>query len=284
MNPILVDLGIVQIHWYSTFIFLGLLFGGILIIKEGRKFKIPDDFFVNLIFWLVPISLVGARLYYVIFNWSYFSNDLFSIIRIWEGGLAIHGGVIFGLIFLLLYCKKHRINSLLVTDISVVGLILGQAIGRWGNFFNSEAFGGEVTRSFLEKFHIPSFVIEGMNIGGVYHHPTFLYESVWNIIGLIIMLVLRKTRYVKKGQLTAFYFMWYSFGRFFIESLRMDSLYLGEFRVAQLISILLFVIGLIMFVVFGKGSRFNNRYKEEGGSTLGTSEIVYWCSSYRVRC
>jgi len=228
-----------------------------------------------MIFWLLPISIVGARLYYVIFNLDYYAKDLISIFKVWEGGLAIHGGIITGLIFVIFYCKKHKVNTFLVSDITVVSLIIAQAIGRWGNFFNSEAYGSKVTLDFLKGIYLPQFIIDGMYINGVYYHPTFLYEFIWNFVGFIIMVIIRRTRYIKKGQITAFYLMWYSFGRFFIESLRMDSLMFKEFKVAQIMSVVLFIIGFILFIVFGKGSRFDNRYKEEGGSTSGASEIVY---------
>ena len=249
MNPVLIDLGFIKIYWYSIMILLGLFIGGSLIIKESKKFKIPENYMVNLIMYTIIFGIIGARLYYVIFNFQEYSNDLLSIFKIWEGGLAIHGGIIFGLITILIYTKKYKINTLRMLDIIVVGLIIGQAIGRWGNFFNGEAHGGVTTLEFLTSLHLPKFIIEGMNIYGVYYHPTFLYESLWCLIGFIVLFFFRKRYYNKIGQTTCLYLVWYGIGRFFIEGMRTDSLMLGTLKVAQLISILFVVIGIILIIV-----------------------------------
>ena len=148
-------------------------------------------------------------------------------------------------------------------DICAVGLIIGQIFGRWGNFFNGEAYGPVVSESFLESLMLPKFVIDGMYINGVYHHPTFLYESVWNFIGFILMLIFRKFKYIKEGQITGFYLMWYSLGRFYIESLRMDSLLFGEFKVAQLVSIVMFLIGFFLIIFRMRTSKFDYLYNKE---------------------
>ena len=145
-------------------------------------------------------------------------------------------------------------------DISVVGVIIAQAIGRWGNFFNQEAHGGAVTRAFLEKFHLPKFIINGMNIDGIYYHPTFLYESLWNVLGFIIMLILRRRKYNKTGEIFGFYLIWYSIGRMFIEQLRTDSLMLGSFKVAQLVSIIMILIGIVIIIFSKRGDMFENKY------------------------
>ena len=157
-------------------------------------------------------------------------------------------------------CKKNNIKILKMTDIVVVGLIIGQAIGRWGNFFNSEAYGSATTLENLQNLFIPNFIINGMNINGTYYHPTFLYESLWNIIGFVILLILRKSKKIKLGQLTGIYFVWYGIGRFFIEGMRQDSLMLfGILKQAQIISILMIIIG-ILIIVF---TRKNKKYSEE---------------------
>lgn len=262
MNPVLIDLGFIKIYWYSIMILLGLFIGGSLIIKESKKFKIPENYMVNLIMYTIIFGIIGARLYYVIFNFQEYSNDLLSIFKIWEGGLAIHGGIIFGLITILIYTKKYKINTLRMLDIIVVGLIIGQAIGRWGNFFNGEAHGGVTTLEFLTSLHLPKFIIEGMNIYGVYYHPTFLYESLWCLIGFIVLFFFRKRYYNKIGQTTGLYLVWYGIGRFFIEGMRTDSLMLGTLKVAQLISILFVVIGIILIIVKGRGSKLTNRYND----------------------
>ena len=147
------------------------------------------------------------------------------------------------------YSKKKGKSIIKTTDIIVPSLIIGQAIGRWGNFFNSEAHGPEVTYEFLKNLHIPNFIINGMHINGTYYHPTFLYESLWCIIGFIIILIIRKLTNRKKGMVTYTYFIWYGLGRFFIESLRTDSLYLGSVKISQLVSIILIIIGIIGIII-----------------------------------
>lgn len=264
MDPYLVDFGLFQISWYSIFILFGLFVGGSLMLKEGKKFKINDDFLSNLIFWAVIFGIIGSRLYFVAFHWDYYSVNLLDIVKFWEGGLAIHGAIIFSFIFIVLYVAKYKVKLFRILDITVPGLIIGQAIGRWGNFFNQEAFGSEVSRTFLEKIFIPEFIIDGMYINGVYHHPTFLYESLWCLIGFITLIIIRKNyKYLKSGQLTGMYLMWYSLGRYFIENLRLDSLMVGDYKVAQIVSILLFIIGLIIVIAKSRGSRFENLYNEE---------------------
>lgn len=262
MNSVALDLGFIQIYWYSIIILFALFIGGALAIKEGRKFGISDDFFTNLMFWGFPLSLLGSRLYYVAFNYNYYKANPIEIIKVWEGGLAIHGAIMVGLLWFIFYSKKNRVNTMRLLDISAVSLLIGQSIGRWGNFMNQEAHGGAVTRSFLEGLFLPKFIIEGMCINGIYYHPTFLYEALWTFIGFVVLIIYRRYKYLKIGELTGLYFMWYSVGRFFIEILRTDSLMWHNFRVAQIASIILFVAGLILFIVKRRGSRFENLYHD----------------------
>ncbi len=248
MNPIMIDLGVIQIYWYSFFIFLAFLIGGFLIVKEAKKQNINEEFITNLFFYTVPIALLGARIYYVVFSWDYYSVNLVDIFKIWEGGLAIHGGIIAAFVFILFYTKKHHVSLWKTTDILVVSLILGQAIGRWGNFFNGEAHGVETTLTYLQSLHLPHFIIDGMYINGNYYIPTFLYESIWNFIGFILLFVFRKRKSTKIGQTTGLYLIWYGIGRFIIEGMRTDSLMLGNIRVAQLVSVVTLLIGI--FLIF----------------------------------
>lgn len=265
MNPIFLDLDFITIKWYSVLILIAALFGILLSTWEAKKFKITSDFMFNLCFWVILSAFLGARIYYVAFNWSYYSTNLIDIIKIWEGGLAIHGGMIAGFLAILVYTKKYQVRTLKFADILVPSLILGQAIGRWGNFFNGEAHGAMTTLETLQKLRIPEFIIKGMNIGGIYYHPTFFYESLWCLLGFIVLLVIRRLKYIKVGQLTSIYLMWYSVGRFFIEATRTDSLMLGSFKMAQVISVGLFILGLILFVVLGqRGSKLDNLYGEIG--------------------
>jgi phosphatidylglycerol:prolipoprotein diacylglycerol transferase len=262
MDPYLIDVGLFQISWYSIFILFGLFVGGTLLIWEAKKFNLNEEFLSNLIFWATIIAIIGARSYYVAFNWDYYQANPIDIFKVWEGGLAIHGAILFGFLFILFYTMRYKVKLIRILDIVVPSLIIGQAIGRWGNFFNQEAFGSEVTKGFLEGIHIPNFIIEGMNMGGVYYHPTFFYESLWCLLGFIVLILVRNGyKYLKNGQLTGLYFMWYSFGRFFIEALRTDSLMFGEYKVAQLVSVGLFVIGFIMVTSKFKGSKFEGLYK-----------------------
>ncbi len=249
MNPIAISIGSLTITWYSICILTGIIIAGIIICKEAKKHNIKVDFVTNLVFWCVIYGLLGARIYYVVFNLDYYLTSPLEIIKVWNGGLAIHGGLIAGFITLVLYCRKYKVNILKMTDIAVPGLILAQGLGRWGNFFNSEAHGGIVTRAFLEKLHLPNFIIEGMHIGGHYYHPTFLYESVFCIIGFLILFGFRKLKGTKLGNTTALYLIWYGFIRYFIESLRTDSLMLGSLKMAQMVSIFMIVIGALMFIV-----------------------------------
>ena len=145
--------------------------------------------------------------------------------------------------------KKRGQSIIRTTDIIVPGLILAQAIGRWGNFFNSEAHGTVVSLEFLKKLHLPNFIIEGMYINGSYYHPTFLYESIWCLIGFILLIILRKITLRKKGMVTFSYFIWYGIGRLFIEGIRMDSLYLGDYRISQIVSIILIIVGIIGTII-----------------------------------
>lgn len=246
MNPILIDLGIIQIYWYSVIVLIAILIGSFLFLKAAKKEGYNEEFLTNTLFYMIIFSIVGARLYYVLFNLGYYLKNPFEIIAVWNGGLAIHGGIIGGALCLLYNARKHKKSFLKLTDLLAPSLILGQAIGRWGNFFNSEAHGPAVSRQVLENLHIPKFVINGMNIDGIYYHPTFFYESLWCLLGFILLVILRKKVKLRRGGLTGIYFMWYSIARFFIEGLRTDSLMLGSIKVAQLISVLLFILGLYL--------------------------------------
>lgn len=248
MNDVMLNLGIFQIKWYSFFIFLAMLTACLIIFKESKKKNVPDNYLTDLIFYGLIIGILGARLYYVIFNLDYYLNNPTQIFAIWNGGLAIHGGLIAALIFLIIYSRKNKINILEMLDIIVVGVIIAQAIGRWGNFFNQEAYGNIISLQALENMHLPKFIIDGMYINGSYREPTFLYESICSLIGFILLLILRATKKLKTGQLTAVYLIWYGIVRFGIETLRSDSLMLGQIKVAQLVSLLFTISGIALFI------------------------------------
>lgn len=263
MNPYAFEIFGIGIKWYSIFILAGILISWIFIQSDAKKFNIQKDFLTNLIFWTVIIGIIGARIYYVAFSWEYYSEHLNEIWHIWEGGLAIHGGLIAGLIVILIYCRKYRMSALRILDIAAPYLLLAQAIGRWGNFFNSEAYGIATTYHKLKAIKIiPEFIIYGMNINGVYYTPTFYYESLWCLLGFIVILIIRKIKYLRLGQQIGVYLMWYSFGRFFIEGLRTDSLMIGYFKVAQLISVALFIVGIIIVLLQIRKPKLEMLYNE----------------------
>ena len=255
MNPILMQIGNIKIYWYSIMILVGFFLATILIMKEAKKFNISKSKTSDMLFYTIIIGILGARIYYVLFNLDYYSQNIIDIIKVWEGGLAIHGGIIAGALFIILYTKKNNLNTQKIFDICVPGLLIGQALGRWGNFFNGEAH-GPITS--LEKLkYLPKFIQDGMYIDGNYYMPTFLYESIICLIGLIIILIIRRTRFVKDGQITGFYLIWYGIARYIIESFRTDSLMLNTLKQAQIISLLMIITGLFLIVKGNKNEKYN---------------------------
>lgn len=264
MNSVFLDLGFIQIKWYSIFILLAFTLGSILMGIEATKKGLDKDTIIDLIFYLVIVSIIGARIYYVLFNLDYYTSMPLEIFAVWHGGLAIHGGIIVGFIFMYFYTKKKNINLLVFLDILVVSLLIGQAIGRWGNFFNNEAFGRIISKTALENMHIPKFIIKGMIINGYYREPTFLYESFLSLIGFIIMITIRKIKSLKVGVLSSFYLIWYGIERFIIESMRSDSLMFLNIKMAQLVSIISIIIGIVLLI---KSIRSKNLYS--------TKKLIY---------
>ena len=270
MNRVALDLGVIQIYWYSICILVGMMIGMLLVYKETIRKGIPESLITNLIFYTIIVSIIGARIYYVIFDWSYYSSNPVEILEIWNGGLAIHGAIILGGLFLIYYTREHKMDTLRVLDICSVGLIIGQAIGRWGNFFNQEVYGGVVSREFLKGMFLPDFIVDGMKIAGEYHQPLFLYESIWCLLGFGLLLFVRRRKYIKTGQIFGLYCIWYSVGRFFLEGMRDEkyNLMIGSLKTAQIVSIGMFVVGLFFFVRRLKTSRFEYLYNEEGVQTV----------------
>ncbi len=265
MDRVAIDFGFIQIYWYSIFILLGMALGMFIVLREAKRKHFNENTVTDLIFWTVIWGVIGARFHYVIYNLDYYSLHQAEIFEIWNGGLAIHGGIIFGTLYVIYFAKKRKIHILKLTDLCAPGLIAGQMIGRWGNFFNGEAYGAcFAERAVLEKLPLPKFIIDGMYIPkeGKYCQPTFLYESIWNLIGLVILLFLRKIKYIKEGQITGFYLVWYSAGRFVIEGMRQDSLMLGNFKVAQIISVILLITGLVLIWFRIRKGRFEYLYNE----------------------
>lgn len=268
MNPYIFEYNGYGIRWYSFLILIGAVLALILFIREGKRFGFDKDFLFNMAFWTIIIGFIGARAYYVAFNYKLYSNDLLSMFKIWEGGLAIHGGIIAGALTIFLYCKKYNVSLFRITDMAVPCLILAQAIGRWGNFFNGEAHGAVTTLEHLQSLHLPDFIIKGMNIGGFYYEPTFLYESILCLIGFIAIMIIRRLKYTKIGTVTSIYLMYYGVIRFFIEAMRDDSLIFFGFKAAQIISVIMFIFGLAMLMIISRKGRFEDLYNDMNKNTV----------------
>lgn len=252
-SPVALDIGN-GIYWYGIIICAGLLLALLFCARQAKRYGLTEDNVYDMIVWQIPICIIGARLYYVIFYLDLYRNTDGSLnwgkmAAIWDGGLAIYGAVITAYVVLHIFCKKKNLSFGAFADLGVMGLLIGQAVGRWGNFMNREAFGGETTAPW--RMRLWTSASEYIEV-----HPTFLYESVWNLIGLaLIYFVISRAR-TFDGENTCFYFIWYGIGRTWIEGLRTDSLYLfgwelfGQpIRVSQLLSVGLVIAGLAVLVV-----------------------------------
>lgn len=248
MNRVAFNIFGFNVYYYSLCILLGVIVAYILITREGKKQGLTKEFTSDLIFYTLIIGILGARVYYCVFNLDYYLANPSEILKIYNGGLAIHGGVIAGLIFVYLYTKKKNVSFIKILDIVAPAVIIAQSFGRWGNFFNQEAHGGITTYQNLKNMHIPEFIINGMHIDGKYYYPTFFFESIWCLIGFIILMIARKNKNLRKGFQIGFYFIWYGIGRFFIEALRTDSLMFFGLKIAQIVSLIGIIIGIIIIV------------------------------------
>ncbi|EAC3368453.1 prolipoprotein diacylglyceryl transferase [Listeria monocytogenes] len=248
LDPVAIQIGSISVKWYGVIIASAVVIALLLALSEANKRKMDKEIIVDLLIWAIPISIISARIYYVIFEWDFYKNNLGEIVKIWHGGIAIYGALIGAVLTAIIFSRIKKISFWQLADVVAPSLIIAQAIGRWGNFMNQEAHGAETTRSFLESLHLPDFIINQMYIDGAYYQPTFLYESLWNVLGFIVLLIIRRTK-IRRGELFLGYVIWYSFGRFFIEGMRTDSLMWGDFRVSQVLSLLLIVlsIGIIIY-------------------------------------
>ena len=255
VSSVAINIGNINIYWYAILIVSAFIIGILFCKKDDGKYNIKFDNILELMVILIPISIIGARIFYVVFKLDYYIQYPENILNIRDGGLAIYGGIIGAIITIIIYCKKKKINVLDITDYLVPYLALGQAIGRWGNFFNVEAYGSETTSIFRMG------IIENEKYIEV--HPTFLYESICNLIIFLILYILRNKRKYK-GQITYLYLALYGIVRALIEGLRTDSLMLGSFRISQVLSIVLFIIFTII-VIFKelKYKKEKNRNRNE---------------------
>lgn len=268
MNPVIFSIGNYELRWYSVIMLFAFIVGYFFVNKEAKRFDVSKDFIFNMIFWALIFGIVGARLYYVIFDWAYYSNNINEIWKIWNGGLAIHGGIIAGLLTILIYTKKYKLRFVRYLDFVVPGLIIGQAIGRWGNFFNGEAHGIATSLEYLENLHLPEFIINGMYIKGVYYIPTFLFESLCCLIGFIILLIIRRGKHVKVGTPTAVYLIIYGIVRFFIERLRTDALMFIGFKIAMIVSVIMIIVGIIILIRNKKKGKFDDLYNDKNNKDI----------------
>jgi len=248
LNPIALHFGPVPIRWYGILMASAFVIGIILASRRARQNGLDPNHILNMITLIIPAAIIGARLYYVIFQWSDYRNNPLEALAIWHGGLAIHGGLIGGALAGIYYARRYKLHVWQLADIMAPSLILGQAIGRWGNFFNQEAHGGPVSAAFMA--HFPAFIRRQMFINGQYYQPTFLYESLWDL-AVFLFLTWYWPRRRFKGEVALLYLGLYSVGRFVVEGMRTDSLMLGPIRVAQLVSVIL-VLVCIAGVYYGR--------------------------------
>lgn len=248
---IALSLGPLTIYWYGILIAAAILFAYWFSVREAGRRGLSESHIDSMSFAVILAGILGARLYYVLFNIGQYARNPLEIFYIWEGGLAIHGALIGGALAYMMYCKRHTLKFLLYLDVIAPGILMAQAIGRWGNFFNSEAFGAPTGLPW--KLYIPSENRPEEYAEFFFFHPAFLYESIWNFAGFLFLIWLNKKLFphhaaqtpdAPAGPIFFAYLVWYSLGRFFIEFLRTDSLYMGPLRTAQVASILLIIIGI----------------------------------------
>ncbi|WP_186580983.1 prolipoprotein diacylglyceryl transferase [Aquibacillus kalidii] len=263
LSRVFIDIGPFTIYWYGVIIATGVFLGLWLATRESNRLGLNKDLFVDLIVFAIPVAIISARIYYVVFEWeNYQGGPWWDVFAIWEGGIAIHGALIGSVMTAIIYARVRKLSFWQLADIAAPSIILGQAIGRWGNFMNQEAHGGPVSQEAYNNFlqYLPDFITNQMCIGGVMYHPTFLYESVWNIVGLILLLVLRRYN-PRRGEVFLSYMIWYSIGRYFIEGMRTDSLYIiGNLRTAQVISIVLIIFGIGLIIYRRYTGLANKKY------------------------
>ncbi len=247
INNIAFSLGNIKIHWYAIIIMLGAVLGILLCEKEAKRLGEKGDTIYDMVIWGFIPTVVGARLYYVLFSLSEFKQDPLSVFYIWEGGIAIYGGVIAALITGIIYCRKKGLNTLKMLDIVIIGFLVGQIIGRWGNFINGEVYGVETSLPWRMSVN-----------GSVPSHPLFIYESLWNLAILCYIWFTRKSKGFN-GRTLTLYMIFYGAGRFWMEGLRQTNfiLKLGNMAISQLVSIVIIIAGILLYLSFRK------KHKEE---------------------
>lgn len=269
----------ITIKWYGVLIAIGFLLAMIYALRRARQFELDPDRMIDVVLVSALFAFVGARLYYVVFSEDRadFFSDPITILQVWKGGLAIYGGILFAFITAIWMCRVRKVNTLAMFDLASLGFLIGQGVGRWGNFFNQEAFGGNTSDGFL--LGMTGDIIQAGTNGSDYNldglvHPTFLYESLWCLLGLVLLHIVSKKAYRFKGEIFALYIMWYGAGRAVIEGLRTDSLMLGTMRVSQLLAILSVIGGLALFFVFKNHAQQTPKdLFAEAAALSGTPEV-----------
>ena len=271
IDPVAIHIGH-GIYWYGIILAFAMLAGLYLCMKQAKHYGLTEDNIMDMVLWAVPCCIIGARFYYVLFYLDLYRNtdgslDWGAMFRIWDGGLAIYGAVIAGVLVALAYTKRHKLPFFAMGDVAVMGLLLGQIIGRWANFINREAFGGETTLPWRMKLWVSQYT-------SIEVHPTFFYESFWNLIGLLLILFIVSKGRRFDGENTWFYFLWYGLGRSWIEGLRTDSLYLFNWelfgqriRVSQALSIVM--VAVAAFMLF-----YNIRIKKRSPESLWVHQVA----------
>ncbi|MBQ7950135.1 MAG: prolipoprotein diacylglyceryl transferase [Clostridia bacterium] len=257
INRVAFQFGNLKVHWYALIILTGVILGFLYATIFAKRENLETDTLYDVLLWGLPSAIIGARLYYVVFNFSEYAGRFWDVFKIWQGGIAIYGAVIGAAISTYIYAKVKKIPALQLFDMGAFGLMVGQAVGRWGNFVNQEAFGTNTDSVFAMSgnlIHAQLVKMQSMGMAvnpdmGV--HPTFFYESIWNLFGAILLGLFHKKK-KHHGQMFSVYLVWYGIGRFFIEGLRTDSLYFFSFRISQVVALVTVILGMILLIYFYK--------------------------------
>lgn len=265
------SLGPLSIHMYGLIIVFGLVLAVIYCMRRANQFGLTEDHILDGVLWVTPFAFLCARAYYCAFRWDLYAANPISVLYIWNGGIAIYGGVLGAIVGMIVFCKIKRISLGATLDLVLMGFLIGQAIGRWGNFFNREAFGAETDAWLRMGLYSP------LTGSVTYHHPTFLYESLWNAAGFVVLHFLSKKR-TFDGQIALGYALWYGLGRTFIEGLRTDSLYIPgtALRVSQVLAAMSCIAAAVVLAYFvikpPKKTMFVHRVAEETETNEGGTE------------
>lgn len=277
--------GKLEVTYYAICILSGVLVAYFIGVNLAKKMGIKKDDILDGVIYCLPLAIIGARLYYVIFEWESYKDNFIDIFKIWEGGLAIHGGIITAIIFICIYCKVKHLDIWKIFDVVFPVFLLSQALGRFGNYYNCEAHGDIMSQGVLNFLHFvfPDALIDRYYwFYGSYYHPTYLYEACWNVLGFILIWNIRKLKFAKKGDSLGFYMIWYGIGRFFIEFMRTDSLYVNlfghELKQNVIISGVLVVLGiayiLIKRFVLKINTPFRDTYVEDYEKTPALKDMI----------